>query len=334
MNPNQPDIMPGVRDYQVYLPFTRRAGEGDETVTMTVRLPAANPVAAVQLGATIAVSVGNANAAVVTDRAEEWRPVVDGITVKDVDDVPDLPEVLAELDHWRRVVTVLATTFPGMAQVSVEDYQAADFSRLTLVPINERTMMFADAGQLASASHVPVSNLEPVAADVQLPEPYGAYQDPDVKQVKVHNVTLFPPKSYEVLHDGQWLPVVGTNITGELAVELTVLPADREYATVTFRDLNADIVVRPVTVEAQASDLPAASVHGRQVLTIDGWWAVAAAEFLGPIANCYKTVMARPAHRRSALGAVVVTDDDVTRVTSYTTGEKVLLRDVPGSWWS
>lgn len=333
MYPQQPDSMPGVRDYQVTLPFHRRTADNDETVNMTVRIPAANAVAAAQLGGHIAIAVGNANAAV-EDTGNEWRPVIAGITTVDVDDTPALPEILAELDHWRRVVTVLATTFPGMAQVSVDDYQSADFSRLTLVPVNERTMMFADSGQLAGASHVSVSHLEPVAEDVQLPAPYGGHPDPDVKQVKVHNVMLFPPKSYEALHDGQWLPVVGTNVTADLAVELTVLPADREYATVTFSDLNAAIVVRPVTVEAQASDLPAASVHGRQILTYAGWRTVASAEYTGLISGYWKVLLVDQPQQRDALGKALVQPTDSTLVTSYGVGEPVLMRDVPGSWWS
>lgn len=330
-----PGVMPGVHDFKITIPFMRRLGEGDETTTMIVRIPAANAPAAIQLGGHIGVHIGNAAAAATENPSHTWRAVIDGITADDVDATPTLDEVLAELDHWRRIVTVLAGKFPGMAHVAVDEYERADFSRLLLVPVDEQTMMFADEATLAAGGTAGQSMFAPVPDDVVLPAPYGGHPDPDVRQVKVRGLPMVPPKAVELLHDGEWMLVGGVNITAELAVEVSCLPGDREFETVVFRDLNGSAIVRPAAVEAKATDLPAASVHGRQVLTGNGWWTVAGAAEMGPIAGrAWKVILVEDPARRDALGAVLASVGDSQISTSYNHADQVLLRDVPGSWWS
>jgi hypothetical protein len=256
------------------------------------------------------------------------------VTAVNVDDTPSVDELTAELDHWRRIVTVLAGKFPGMAQVAGAEYEQADFSRLILVPVDEQTMMFADEATIAAGT-AGLPTFTPVPDGVVLPAPYGGHPDPDVRQVKVQVLPVLPPKAVELLYAGKWMPVGGVNITGELAVEVTCLPPDSEIETVVFRDLNELVTVRPATVEAQATDLPAASVHGRQVLTVNGWWTVAGAAEMGPIAGrAYKVTLVEEPARRDALGAVLASLGDNAIGTSYNHHDQVLLRDVPGSWWS
>lgn len=331
MSPDQtPDVMPGVRDFKISMPFTRRAGEGTETVTMIVRLPAANEAAALQLGCFVAINVSNANAAVTDDLADVWKTDLTGIVITDVDGTPSIDEVAAERDHWRRIVTVLAGKMPGLTQVTADEYNAADISDLMLVPVDGQTMLFATEQSLTAAAGSPAT-LTPAPAGLALPDPYGGHPDPDVRQVKARTLPMFPPKAVELLHDGRWELVTDVTVTPELGIEVTF--RDRT-GKVVFSDLNADVVVRPAAVEAAAADLPAAGDHGRQVLTEYGWWTVAVAKRLTERGWYEATIVENPA-RRDAQGACLHTPGDNETTVCYSSpDEQVLLRDVPGSWWS
>jgi hypothetical protein len=75
------------------------------------------------------------------------------------------------------------------------------------------------------------------------------------------------------------------------------------------------LTVRPATVEAYGGDLMAGVTRMRQVLTGDGWWWLMAGDRM-------------PDRINITLGR----KGDSWR-TSFSLGEKVLLRDDPDGWW-
>lgn len=324
--------MPGIRDFLATIPFTRRINYVFTDTTLKVRIPAHNEHAAIGIAEKIGIEVGDHNK---PSDGVAWELVVDEITVVDVDDTPSVDELVAEIKHLRRIITVLAGKFPMMAQVTADEYENADWSELTVVPVAEDTMMFVPEAALTEAFETGQQRMlaEP-AADVVLPAPYGGYDDPDVRTAAASALPLFPPKAIELLHAGEWKPIVGVNITADLTIKVTCAPRDAEFEEITVNGLDKTVVIRPAVVEAFSPDLPAASVHGRQILTGDGWWTLAGSDYQGPNALFYKTTLVREPHHRDALGGVLITADDEVRTTSYTAGEKVLLRETPGSWWS
>lgn len=328
MHPDHPDDrMPGVRDYELTLPFTRRIDGIDEITTIKARIPAKDAGTAMFLGDAIALSIDFTG-------TDAWQLVPGKIGVVDVDDTRSPAELAAEVEHLRRIVTVLAGKMPGLATVGADEYQAADWSTVVVVPINDTTMLFTTDAALTAASAGPASVTEPAPDGVELPAPYGGHRDPDVRAVPVKALPMCRPKEIEVLHEGQWMLLAGTNMTADLTVTLTCLPPDGEFVTVDGLALTGKVIARPATVEGQATDLPAAERYGRQVLTGAGWRTVAAAEYMGPTASAYKVVLVDNPSKRNALGAVVIGDGDVVTTTSYSRHEPVLLRDTPGSWWS
>jgi hypothetical protein len=328
--------MPGVHDFRISIPFTRRFGEGEQTMTMLVRLPAANATAARQLGAHIAVATANANAAATELAGDIWRPLTDEIAVTDVDDSPSIDDVAAERDHWRKVVTALAGKVPAMmAQVSADEYTSADFSQLVIVPVDATTMLFTTEAAMSAVMNPAGSTMEPAPAETVLPEPYGGHADPDVRQVDAAALTAFPPKAVEIIHDGQWTAVAGTNVTRDMSIEVVLLPPEQEFKVVTFDDLTELVIIRPGTVEAIAADLPAAATHGRQVLTATGWWTLAQADYQGSFSDTYKVLMVKNPEEFDPLGKPInYAQPLIEKIsTSYAGLDQVLLRDRPGSWW-
>lgn len=142
MNDPTRNTMPGVRDFELRIPF-QRAGVNDETTVTTemrVRVPAANVAGAIMLGIAIATHVGSVNK---PNAGPRWRPAIDQITATDVDDSPSPADLAAQLDHYRRIMAALATKMPMLIQVTADEYQAADPDSIQLMMLPGDTVAFA-----------------------------------------------------------------------------------------------------------------------------------------------------------------------------------------------
>lgn len=148
MNDPTRRTMPGVRDFEVTIPFQRAGAETDTTdnTEMRVRVPALNHAAAVMLGIQIGTHVGSVNKPAAGPR---WQVVVDKITTVDVDDSPSPADLAAELDHYKRIVAALATSMPMLAQVTADQYRAADPDAIQMVSLPGDTIAFVTEAGLA-----------------------------------------------------------------------------------------------------------------------------------------------------------------------------------------
>jgi hypothetical protein len=319
--------MPGVRDLEAAIPFTR-PGLAGEDCEIRVRVPAIDEQGARMIAGVIAEHVASA----APTNGPSWVPTGE-IRITDVDDSPSPAELIEQAEHWRRIVTVIAGKYPMMVQVTGDEYAAADTGQLVLLPMDDNTMAFATkdtaVGDRDSLPRPPLPAADP---DAPLPPTYGGHPDPDVRQMAVYDLPLFPSKAIELLHEGQWMPIARAAVNDDLKVIATCLPPDKSYEDVELGGLGIMVTVRPTAVEAQASDLPAAGVHTRQVLTADGWWTVALAELMG---EKYKTVMVRkPPGQGPTQGRGE--ENREHRTVLYADGEPVLLREAPADWcwWS
>jgi len=324
--------MPGVRDYELTIPFARVAdNNARETTALRVRVPAASPDDACFIGGFIAEHVGRANQP--TD-GPRWIPLVDNISATDVEDTPAPAELAAQIVHWQKIIAVIAEKYPTMVQVTAAEYAAADPARLATVTMGDDTVMYAATTSLTTIAEGSGLGtiLLPAPDGIELP---GA-PDPDVRGVKVQSLPIMPgPGLADLLHQGQWMPIMDVEVGVDLSVTVTLMPADVDgYTQWRFNDLEEVVAVRPAAVPSEGSDLPSASMHGRQLLARDGWWTVAAAEFGGPMSQAYRTTLVKNPNRRNDEGAVVVTGGEDIRHTSIAAGDQVLLRDEPPKWWS
>jgi hypothetical protein len=325
--------MPGVSDFDVTIPFSRPAGADIETTAMRVRVPAANNAGACVLGELIAEHVGSANR---PPTGAGWAPLFDQIRAVDVDNTPSLPDLLEQVKHWQKIITVVAGKYPTMVQVTADEYATADPSTLVPVKAADDTIMYATMQTWAPVEQGATLGtfLLPAPDDAELP---AGHPDPDVRGMKVQNLPVLPPERVELLTDGQWMTIVGVNIGADLGVTVTAEPHTAEgYQKPRFTDLDQVVTIRPVTVPGHGSDLPTAAKHGRQLLTDDGWWTVAPS-LVGTtveLARLYQILLVKDPQHRDALSRPVVTDTDHTRTISIGGAEQVLLRDQPPAWWS
>jgi len=192
--PDNPNIMPGVRDYEVHLPFKRPAGAlGEDARVVPVRLPAANEEDARFAAKVIAFRIESAS-------REGWQ--VDdetAITITDVDDTQSPADVAAERDHWKRIVAGLAAKLPMALTLTGQEYHDADPAGLHAVPLGADGMMFATADVLAALKEAGDIANEPLllAAHEQL-VPRAGMNLPQI----------------EALIDGQWQYVISMSGDG------------------------------------------------------------------------------------------------------------------------
>lgn len=327
-DPTNPDTnrpapeLGGITEYDVTLPFYRSIpGGGQEDMHISVRIPAADPEAAFQLGRRIAEHVGKNH----TDPAGHlWSEVIPDITVTDATDTPAPAELAAELAHWRRVVAALATKAPGLLMLRPQEYLSADPDAIVTARVGDMMMFLppampsppapdltpdspADLGPLADPDPTPA-----FFARLTLPVNPGGYADPDVRSVAPDALTAAKPGEVEVLVDSRWQRL-DLATTDQGAVTLTT------SGGLAVVDTGRMLTVRPATIEGYGTDLGKAAVAGRQMLTSTGWMTVDTADWIGEQAQSYK---------------VALSNGNETRHTTIEAAEAVLLRQPRPGWWS
>lgn len=140
---------------------------------------------------------------------------------------------------------------------------------------------------------------------------HGGHPDPDARQVTgPHHLARYLPGTVEIFLAGGWARLDAATIDHTKGTTtLDVHGQDKITAPYDTR-----IICRPATIEGYGSDLPAAALENRQILTADGWWNLGHAEFAGHIAGCYRIILER---------------GGTTRQTTINRDEAVLLRAVP-----
>jgi len=193
--PDNPFIMPGVRDYQAHLTFKRPSRDGaEDTRVVTVRVPAATADDASLTFKTIAFRIETAN-----HGQAGWRfDTTAGMQITDVDHTQSPAEVAAERDHWKRVLAALATKLPMTLQLTAGEYDAADPAGLHAVPLGENGMMFMTAAVMQAMTDAADITNEPLL----LPAHEQLIPRPGLNLPEI-----------EALIDGQWQHLV--NMTGD-----------------------------------------------------------------------------------------------------------------------
>lgn len=199
-----PHIMPGVRDYQVDLPFERiTMVDAREVRVVTVRLPAATAADAAALARGIGLHIQAANASSAGWKFDDQAD----LPVTDVDDTQAPSEVAAERDHWRRVVAALAAKFPMTLQLTADEYYAAAPDGLEAVPVGDG-MLFAEASVMdALRESAQVAN-EPLLL-------------PATEQLVLRPSMNLP--DLDVLVDGRWRRLVEVTAEGAEAGHIVVV---------------------------------------------------------------------------------------------------------------
>jgi hypothetical protein len=290
-----PGDLPGVDDYRITIPVHRA---DDVHGDLRFRIPATAGPAAVALGEQIAEHLAGTLPNI--DGQAPWRIAVADVTAERVD-TRTLDEAVAEIDHWKRIVTALARKMPGMVQVSAGEYQTADTTDLAVMPgADPETMMFVTpafyaemAAALAEQHHpVMVGDLPeheeplllPAADDVVLPAQPGGV-DPDVRRVRVGRLGEFHAGTVEVFLNGWWLPVENVETGDDLVVlhvnlrhTTAAKPGTGETInTLAFADPKQLLTVRPATIATAGYRLGShltPSIVGHQLLHDGAWWTV------------------------------------------------------------
>jgi hypothetical protein len=303
VNPNNtplPGDLPGVDDYQITIPVHRADDVHSE---LRFRIPATAGPAAVALGEQIAEHLSGTLPNI--DGQAPWRIAVADVTAERVD-TRTVDEALAEMEHWKRIVTALARKMPGMMQVTSGEYEAADITDLTVMPVGPETMMFmtpvfyADmAAGLAEQQQDPIvikvdipAHDEPLllpAVAGDLPDSPGG-TDPDVRRARVGRLGEFYADTVEILTDGWWLPIENVANDGAQIV-LTVslrntgirkTHGDPETGELTYFDQQELVTVRPATTAGTGQRLGShltPSIVGHQLLHDGAWWTIAGTDW-------------------------------------------------------
>jgi hypothetical protein len=317
-NPAVAGAMPGVRDYQVTLPFERTVNGTTVGVHMLVRIPASGAGYAQDLAAVIGGHI-----AAVNDPADSmpWQFVPGLMTATDVDGTPSAADLAAELGYWRRVMNALAKKMPFGLELTAEEYTAGDPTDLAAIPDGGTIRFVAPAAYTRFAEAMTPTTMETPGVEPQLlpadpaelPTNHGGHPDPDVRRAVAHTLARAKPEEVELLADGRWMRLSSATINQpDGTVHLVV--AGLDFTVPAFRELRA----RPATIEGYASDLPNAAAQGFQVLTDGGWMNIQA--------------VSNPAAVH--LHTVTLVNDGEQLTDSYTAGEQLLLRAQPPGWWS
>lgn len=141
--------VPGIRDYEVRMPFTRTGPDGTrQDACMVERIPAGGTETAIALATAIATYVGTDNTP--DDGGEKWAPIITAITVTDVDRTPNPAHLAAELNHYKRILAALVARFPMVLQVTRSEYDAVDPDTVRPVQVDSDTMAFLPSSLMAT----------------------------------------------------------------------------------------------------------------------------------------------------------------------------------------
>ncbi len=247
-DPTNPDRsapeLGGITEYDVTIPFFRSVPGGDpEDMHIVVRIPAADPEAAFQLGMRIAEHVGKNH----TDPdGRLWSEVLPDITVADAE-TPSPAELAAELGHWRRVVAALAAKAPGLLMLTPQEYGTASPDAIVVTRVGD-AMVFLPAA------------LPDPAGGEQLPTVYGRHNDPDERRIPAHILAQATPGQIELPTGERWLRLDRAVIDHPTATVKVIL-AGQNF------DVPADrmLMARPATIEGYGGGPQPAAPHRRRL---------------------------------------------------------------------
>jgi hypothetical protein len=206
--------LPGIVTYQATIPVHRIAYDGGtEHGEVRVQLPAGSEEKAAQLARHIGEHLDTANGDG-DGSGDPWNVNVQNIVVTETDDL-STDELVAQIQHWKRIVTALAVKFPMLAQVTTDDYEAADPAGLIIQKVDEQTMLFAVPvafehilRRLAEQKIPPADGQ--MVVDGPLPEPEEPLLLPLTDLVDGPTAAAYV-NAVQVRHQDDWYDLVGVD---------------------------------------------------------------------------------------------------------------------------
>ncbi len=278
--------LPGIRDYQVVVPVHRTTYDGEtEAGQIRFRIPAADAGTATRHAQSIAEHLGAANGGGTDD---PWTVNLTGVQVTETD-APSVDELLEQINHWQRIITVLATKFPYLASVSPAEYAAAHPSELAMRSVGGAMLFAVPAAYQRMITNLPAGGSTSDGAPVVVGEPLPQQPEPELLpaarrvlawQVRQVLATASTPQQFHL--DGDWFDLITAAPTelGSDVISLVITDRDGDEREIPLtantwmkiRDRHPGGVNDPDARRIRARNLNTVATRTPLHILVQGWW--------------------------------------------------------------